>query len=68
MRPAKTQISLDICPVWSDSSPGTQWVAKDPVFLHVDSEDWFDWVDVQADLSLCFAPGHFVGFVLLWLI
>ena len=38
-RPAKTQISLGICSVWSESSLCTQWVAKDPSFLHADSED-----------------------------
>ena len=37
--PAKTQISLGIHPVWSESSLCAQWVAKDPSFLHVDSED-----------------------------
>ena len=39
MRPAKTQISLGIRPVWSESSLCAQWVAKDPSFLHADSED-----------------------------
>ena len=39
VRPAKTQISLGICPVWSESSLCAQWVAKDPKFLHADSED-----------------------------
>ena len=39
VRPAKTQISLGIRPVWSESSLCAQWVAKDPVFLHADSED-----------------------------
>ena len=39
VRPAKTQISLGIRPVWSESSLCTQWVAKDPSFLHGDSED-----------------------------
>ena len=39
VRPAKTQISLGISPVWSESSLCAQWVAKDPSFLHVDSED-----------------------------
>ena len=34
VRPAKTQISLGIRPVWS-----AQWVAKGPRFLHADSED-----------------------------
>ena len=36
---AKTQISLGIHPVWSESSLCAQWVAKDPSFLHVDSKD-----------------------------
>ena len=39
VRPAKTHISLGIRPVWSESSLCTQWVAKDPSFLHADSED-----------------------------
>ena len=45
VHPAKTQISLadahslPIRPVWSASSLWTQWVAKDPWFLHADSED-----------------------------
>ena len=39
MRPAKTQISLCIRPVWSESLLCTLWVAKDQNFLHVDSED-----------------------------
>ena len=59
--PAKTQ-SLGICPVWSVLC--AQWVAKDPRFLHADSEDWLDWVDAQADLSLRWAHTHFVGFVM----
>ena len=39
VHPAKTQISLCIRPVWSESSLCAQWVAKDPSFLHADSED-----------------------------
>ena len=39
VHPAKTQISLGICPVWSEYSPCAQWVAKDPRFLHADSDD-----------------------------
>ena len=39
VRPAKTQISLGIRPVWSESSLCAQWVAKDPSFFHADSED-----------------------------
>ena len=39
VRPAKTQISLGIQPVWPESSLSAQWVVKDPRFLHADSED-----------------------------
>ena len=39
VRPAKTQISLGICPVWSESSLCAHWLAKDLSFLHADSED-----------------------------
>ena len=35
----KTQISLGIHPVWSESLLCAQWVAKDSVLLHGDSED-----------------------------
>ena len=47
VRPAKTQISLGISPVWSESSLCAQWVAKDPSYLHADSE-----YSDQTDLSL----------------
>ena len=56
-RLAKTQISLGIRPVWSESSLTAQWVAKDPSFLQADSED-FDQTG-----RIC----HFVGFVMKWL-
>ena len=39
VRSAKTQISLGICPVWSESSLCAQWVAKDPSYLQADRED-----------------------------
>ena len=39
VRPAKTQISLGICPVWSESSLCAQWVAKEPGFLQADRKD-----------------------------
>ena len=38
VRPAKTQISLGIRPVWSESSLFAQMVAKDSSFLQADSE------------------------------
>ena len=62
VRPAKSQISLGICPVWSESSPGAQWVGKDPSFLHADRKDWSDWADDQADLSLRWAHMPFCWF------
>ena len=46
------------------SSLCAQWVAKDPRFLHADSEDWSDWADTKADLSLRWAQSHNVGFVM----
>ena len=62
VRPAKTQISLGIRPVWSESSLRVKWVAKDPSLLHVDSED----SDQPGRMIWIFAPGahvcHFVGF------
>ena len=64
VRQAKTKFSLGIRPVWSEYSLCIQWVAKDPSFLHADSEDWSDWADAQADLSLRWAHTHFVGFVM----
>ena len=64
LHPAKTRISLGIRPVWSESLLCALRVAKDPSFLHADSEDWSDWVDAQADLSLRWAHSHIVGFVM----
>ena len=37
------------CPGASESLLCTQWVAKDPRFLHADSEDWSDWMDAKTD-------------------
>ena len=39
VRTAKTRISLGIRPVWSEPSLCAQWEAKDPSFLHADSEE-----------------------------
>ena len=64
MRPAKTQISLDIRPVWSASSLCAQWLAKNLSFLHADSED-SDQNGRMPRLTWVFAGRtcHFVGFV-----
>ena len=50
--PANTLISLDIHPVWSESSLWAQWVAKDPRFLYADSEDWADPCPSWSESSL----------------
>ena len=69
VRSAKTQISLGIRPVWSESSLCAHWVAKDPSFLHADSED-SDQTGRMPRLIRVFAERtcHFVGFVMRWLI
>ena len=66
VRPAKTQISLGIRPVWSESSLCVQWVAKDLHELSLCRKRrlWSDWADAQADLSLRWADTQFVGFVM----
>ena len=75
VRPAKTQISLGIRPVWSESSLCAQWVAKDPSFLHADSEDsdqtgrmpMLIWVFAGAHISFCwFCHEAAQLFQLLW--
>ena len=65
VRPAKTRISLGICPVWSESLQCAQWVAEDPMFLYADSED-SDQTGRMPRLIWVFAgrKGHFVGFVM----
>ena len=64
MRPAKTQISMCICPVWSESSLSA-WRKIVSLATHwIHSKDWSDWADTQADLSLRWAHSHFVGFVM----
>ena len=65
VRPAKTQISLGIRPIWSESSLCARWVAKDPSFLHADRED-SDQTGRMPRLIWVFAgcTCHFVGFVM----
>ena len=64
VRPAKTQISLGIRPVWSESSLSA-WRKHGFLATHwAHSEDWSDWADAQADLSLRWAHNHIVGFVM----
>ena len=65
VHPAKTQISLGIHPVWSESLLCTQWVAKDSSFLHADSEDWSDWADASS-WSESSLGAHAILLVLSW--
>ena len=62
VRPTKTQISLGICPVWSESSLSA-WRKLGTLATHwAHSEDWSDWANAQADLSLCWAHTYFCWF------
>ena len=67
VHPAKTQISLGVCPVWSVFAVAMNkaWVLSYP--LRAQQRLWSDLVDAQADLSLCWTHKscHFVGFVML---
>ena len=62
MRPAKTQISLGIRPVWSVFTLRSK-DSQDPRFLHADSED-SDQTGRMPRLICVFAGhiGYFVGF------
>ena len=61
VRPAKTQISLSIFPVWSESSLSA-WRNIGPLTtLHI-ARLWSDWADAQADLSLRWAHRSFCWF------
>ena len=64
VRPAKTQISLGIRPVWSVFAVRMKksWVLSYP--LSAQRRLWLDWADAQADLSLRWARSHFVAFVM----
>ena len=68
VHPAKTQISLGIHPVWSESSLsawrklGSLATISNP--LNAQRRLWSDWADAQTDLSLRWAQSHFVGFIM----
>ena len=67
VRQAKTQISLGICPVWSESSLYAEWVAKDQSFIHANRKKDSDQTGHMPRLISVFSglTGHFVGFVML---
>ena len=64
VRPAKTQISLGIRPVWPEFSQCAQWVAEDTMFLHADRED-SDQTGRMPRLIWVFAGRRFTLLVLL---
>ena len=51
--PAKIQISLRICAVWSDSSLGIFWISKDAKFLCVNNEDFDHCNDFLGPVVQC---------------
>ena len=60
---AQRRLETAWVPAQSDqSSLCAHWVGKGPCFLHADSEDWSDWADAQADLSLRWAHMPFCWF------
>ena len=67
VHPVKTQISLGIRPVWSESLLCAQWVARGPSFFQADSED-SDQTGHKPRLIWVFAGRPvIVGFVMRWL-
>ena len=69
VRPAKTQISLGIRPVWSEYSlSARRKLDLISYALSAKRRLWSNWAVAQADLSLRWAHSHFVGFVVRWLI
>ena len=62
VHPAKTQISLCICPVWSGFAVRMKkaWALSYP--LSAQRRHWSDWAGAQADLSFCWAPQSFCWF------
>ena len=67
VRPAKTQISLGIYQVWSEFSLCAQRVAKDPSFLHADSEDSDQTEWMPRLIQIAGRTCHIVGFVMMQL-
>ena len=62
VRPAKTQISLGIRPAWSESSLSAFRTLRSLATHWARGEDWSDWADAQADLSLGWAHRSFCWF------
>ena len=67
MCPVKIQISLRIRAVWSESSLGIFWIAKDAVSICGQRRLLSDCADAQANLSLRWAHRWEGTFITLWL-
>ena len=63
VRPAKTQISLGIRPVWSESLLSASRKLGPLAIQWAQRRLWSDWANAQADLSLRWMHSHIVGFV-----
>ena len=64
LRPAKTQISLDIRPVWSESSLCAQWVAKCPAKTQISLDIRPGWSEsslgAQSFCWFCHEAAHII--------
>ena len=67
-RQAKTQISLGIRPVWSESSLSAWRKLGSLAIRWAHSEDWSDWRMPRLIWVFAGHTGHFVGFVMRQLI
>ena len=52
VRPAKTQMSLGIRPVWSESSLSAWRKLSSLATQWAPNEDWSDWADAESSLSI----------------
>ena len=56
VHPAKTQISLGICSVWSESSLSAWWNLGSLATHWVHSKDWSEWADADPSLRWAHMP------------
>ena len=58
------KMTTPFCPFWSEPWLCTQCVAKDPSFLHADSEDSDQTARMPGPIWVCCVHNHFTGFVM----
>ena len=66
VRPAKTQISLGICPVWSVFNVGMKKPLVLGFLLSTQRRLWSGWLMPQLVWVFVGRTGHFVGFFMRW--